>query len=152
MTELFRAIAGSFIACFAFCFVLNARGIFLLYAPLGAVLCWLSYLAAGLRFSELTSYFIATVAVSIYAEMMARRKKAPVTIFLLIGLLPLVPGGGIYYTMEHALAGDTAAFLTEGLRTFGIAASLALGVLVVSSVTRFITTVSRRLASSATRR
>lgn len=146
MIEFLRAVFGTFIACFAFCFILNAGGHFLLYAPLGAVICWLSFLGCGLYFSELTSYFTATVIVSIYAEIMARRLKAPVTVFLLIGLLPLVPGGGIYYTMEHALAGDTNAFLAQGLNTFSIAGSLALGVLIVSSFMRFFTHAKRRSA------
>ena len=58
-------------------------------------------------------------------------------LLLLVGLLPLVPGGGIYYTMEYALQRDTTAFLNHLLTTFGIAGCLALGVLVVSSATRF---------------
>lgn len=144
MMELLRAVLGAFIACFAFCFIVNARGKLLLYAPLGAVLCWLVYLGAGHTFSDVTCYFIATVAVSIYAEIMARVHKTPVTVFLLIGLLPLVPGGGIYYTMEYALSGDTAAFLSKGLDTFSIAGSLALGVLVVSSIVRFFTKMRQR--------
>lgn len=144
MSDLLRAVFGSFVACFAFCFILNARGRFLFYAPLGSVLCWLSYLTASHFLPELTSYFTATVVVSVYAEIMARRQKAPVTIFLLIGLLPLVPGGGIYYTMEYALEANTTAFLKQGLLTFGIAGSLALGVLVVSSLVRFGTRVIHR--------
>ena len=137
MAEFLRAVAGSFIACFAFCFILNVRGRLLAAAPIGAVLCWLTYLAAGRFLGDFSCYFIATVVVSIYGEVMARVCRAPVTVFLLVGLLPLVPGGGIYYTMEYALQRDTTAFLNQLLTTFGIAGCLALGVLVVSSATRF---------------
>lgn len=143
MMEWVRAVTGTFVACFAFCFILNARGKFLFFAPLGSVLCWLSYLLCVRVMPELTAYFAATVLISVYAELMARRLKAPVTVFLLIGLLPLVPGGGIYYTMEYALSGDTFAFLSQGLTTFGIAGSMALGVLVVSSIVRLFTRLRR---------
>ena len=146
MAEFIRAIVGSFLPCAAFAVILNARGKQLWTSSAGAVLCWLSYLF----FSNIigtgiyTANFLATVAVSLFAEVMARVCKTPVTVFLLVGLLPLVPGGGIYYTMEHALAGDTAAFMNQLLSTFGIAASLALGVLVVSSLTRFAAQVRRK--------
>ena len=75
---------------------------------------------------------------------MARVNRAPVTGFLLVGLLPLVPGGGIYYTMEYGISGDTINFLQTGLHTFGIAGSLALGILVVSSIVRFYHVVRRK--------
>ena len=139
MAEFIRALVGSFLPCAAFAVILNARGSQFWVSSAGAALCWLSYLFFFniMGTGVYTANFLATVAVSLFSEIMARVCKTPVTVFLLVGLLPLVPGGGIYYTMEHALAGDTTAFLSQLMSTFGIAASLALGVLVVSSVTRF---------------
>ena len=80
--------------------------------------------------------FIATVAITVYSEIMARIHKVPVTGYLLIALLPMVPGGGIYYTMEYCIAGNTQMFLETGLHTLGIAGALALGILLVSSLNR----------------
>ena len=59
----------------------------------------------------------------------------PVTSYLLVALFPLVPGGGIYYTMEHALNGDTELFLDTLMHTLGLAGALAVGVMVVSVTT-----------------
>ena len=67
---------------------------------------------------------------------MARVVKAPVTVFLLIALFPLVPGGGIYYTMEYGLLGETQQFLESLLSTLGTAGALAVGILLVSSAMR----------------
>ena len=111
---------------------------------MGAALCWLVYLACLPYFAELLCCFFATLVVSVYAEVMARVNRSPVTGFLLVGLLPLVPGGGIYYTMEYGISGDTINFLQTGLHTFGIAGSLALGILVVSSIVRFYHVVRRQ--------
>ena len=58
------------------------------------------------------------------------------TSYLLVALFPLVPGGGIYYTMEHAMNGETAQFLETLLHTLGLAGALAAGVLMVSSLMR----------------
>ena len=80
--------------------------------------------------------FFAAVAITIYAETAARVRKCPVTGYLLVALLPLVPGGGIYYAMSYCVAGDTDRFLAELLHTFGMAAALAVGAMLASSVFR----------------
>ena len=53
-------------------------------------------------------------------------------------LLPLVPGSGIYYAMRHCVAGETQLFLSTLLNTFGMAASLAVGAMLASTVLRIV--------------
>ena len=88
--------------------------------------------------NDILQYFIATVVISIYAEIMARILKIPVTGLLLVALLPMVPGGGIYYTMEYCVIGNDAMFIETGLHTLGIAGALAMGILFVSSFVRLL--------------
>lgn len=126
----------AFFCCAGFCIVYNMRGKKLFYAPLGGVIGWLVYLLTNSLQNEMLQFFLAAVAFSIYAEIMARVQRAPVTCYLLPALLPLVPGGGIYYTMECSINGDIQGFMETGLHTIGLAGALALGVVVVSSVTR----------------
>lgn len=134
----------AFLACIGFCVIMNVRtGI--LYCCIGGTLGWLVYLLSMLVVpNELIAYFVAAVVISAYSEMMARIRKCPVTGYLLISYIPLVPGAGIYYTMRYAMQGDTAMFMQRGLHTLGIACCLALGVLVVSSAVRTATTLKRR--------
>ena len=75
---------------------------------------------------------------------MARIRKCPVTGYLLVAFFPLVPGGGIYYAMEYAIAGQTENFVNTLMHTVGFAGSLALGVLLVSSAVRMRRTVAER--------
>ena len=96
-------------ACLAFCLLLNQRGRLMVASSL-----------------------------AVYAEVMARVMKSPATGFLVVGVLPFVPGGGIYYTMEYCLSGDTQLFLSTGIHTFGVAGAVAVGILLVSSVTRLL--------------
>ena len=83
---------------------------------------------------------VAALVIAAYAEMMARIRKYPTTSYVLIACLPLVPGAGIYYTMEYAVAGETDLFLSSFLHTLGLAGSMALGILLVGSLVRLITT------------
>ena len=69
---------------------------------------------------------------------------------LLTGIFPLVPGAGIYYTMSIGLSGAVQEALQKGLETAGIAGSLAVGILLVSTVFRVMNVRKRRLTSGRT--
>lgn len=133
----------AFLACAGFCVMFNIRtGV--VHCCAGGALGWLVYLLIGLTGgANLLCYFLAAMTISFYSELMARIRKCPVTGYLLISFFPLVPGAGIYYTMEYAIQGDTANFLESGLHTLGIAACLAAGVLVATSLVRMVLTFRR---------
>ena len=76
------------------------------------------------------------MVISIYAEIMARVCKVPVTLFLTTAVLPLVPGGGMYYTMEYCVQGEMQLFAETGLHTLALAGAIALGIMLVSSLVR----------------
>ena len=124
-----------FAACLAFGVVFHLHGAKMLWAALGGALGWLAFrLSQGA--SDITRYFIATVVVSAYAEWLARRHRAPASIYLVIALIPLVPGGGIYDTMEACMRGAAQEALATGMHTVGISGALAVGIVLVSSTVR----------------
>ena len=130
----------AFGGCLGFCFLFNVHGPNMLLCSLGGTLGWMAYLlCAPLVHSDIIQSFLAALVISVWSEVMARLRKCPVTTYLLLALFPLVPGGGIYYTMEHAMAGETQAFLDSLLHTLGLAGALAVGVLMVASVARLFT-------------
>jgi len=134
----------SLIACAAFCIVYNLRGKVIFFSSFGGALGWLVYLLFHFLQNDVTQSFLAVVVISVYAEIMSRIFKMPVTVFLVVGILPLVPGSGIYYTMEYSINGDGAAFLNAGLHTLSIAGAIALGIALVSSSVRLIYKISAR--------
>lgn len=112
-----------------------------LICALGGALGWLTYLlSAPLLQSEIAQTLAAAIVISAYAELMARLRKCPVTSYLMLALFPLVPGAGIYYTMEYAVRGDVTAFSSSLLHVLGVAGALAVGVLIVSSAVRMYAT------------
>ena len=123
----------AFAGCIGFTLVFNIHGPGKLIAGCGGALGWLVYLLGG---KTILAGFFAAMAISLFSEIMARIRRCPVTGYQLVALLPLVPGGGIYYAMSYCLAGDTERFLTTLLDTLGMAAALAVGVILASSLFR----------------
>ena len=66
--------------------------------------------------------------------MFAITQKTPVTVFLLTGIFPLVPGAGIYYTAYYFIQNENTLALAEGISTFKIAVALAIGISLVLCV------------------
>ena len=129
-----------FVACTGFFILFNVHGWGSFLCAFGGVVTWMAYLL--LRELGVGIYgmnFFASVIAAIYSEVMARSRKYPVTSYLVISSIPLLPGAGIYYTMSFGLEGNMQAALQKGLETAGIAGSIAVAILLVSTVFRLVT-------------
>lgn len=123
----------AFLACVGFTLVFNIHGVGKLICGVGGALGWLVYLLAG---STIFAAFLSSAVIGVFSEVMARLRRCPVTGYLLVALLPLVPGGGIYYAMSYCVVGDIQRFLSTLLHTFGMAAALAVGAMLTASLFR----------------
>lgn len=54
--------------------------------------------------------------VCLWSEGMARVRKAPANIFMIPGIIPLLPGGALYYTMSALIGGDMDTVMLKGKR------------------------------------
>lgn len=145
-----QAIA-TFVACFGFVILFNVHDWGRILCALGSALTWIVYLLcirAG--HTVYSANFFSEVVAAFYSEAMGRWRKCPVTSYLVISSIPLLPGAGIYYTMSIGLSGAVQEALQKGLETAGIAGSLAVGILLVSTVFRVMNVRKRRLTSGRT--
>ena len=135
--ELFLPCLWGMIASIGFGLVFNIHGGGILICGFGGALGWFVYLVAqGMLGGDILPAFLAAVCIAIYSELMARIRRCPVTGYLQVALLPLVPGAGIYNAMRYCVAGETDQFISTMLHTFGMAASLAVGAMLASTVLR----------------
>lgn len=136
--EIFQIIAA-FIGSFGFAILYNIRGKKLAFAALGGFLSWSLFLLLGLFIeSEPIGYFIVSAVVTFYSEIMARALKTPTTTFITTALIPLIPGGSLYYTIANAFEGNIENFLKNGVITLKLAIALALGVVVITALVNLI--------------
>lgn len=132
-------VIAAFISTFAFGIVFNIKDKNLFFAALCGALGWFVYkFSLMFGISDTTALFLASLALSTYSEVFARILKTPVTTFVIAALIPLVPGGGMYYTMVEAITGDIMKSLEIGIKTIASAGALALGVILVSTITKTI--------------
>ncbi|EEH98297.1 threonine/serine exporter family protein [Clostridium tertium] len=130
-------VLSAFIASFAFGIVFNIKGKNLFFSALCGALGWFIYkFSLRIGSSDTTALFLASVGLSVYSEVFARILKTPVTTFVITALIPLVPGGGMYYTMVEAITGDVMKSLEIGINTLASAGVLALGIILVSTITK----------------
>lgn len=139
LQEFFLPCLWAFWASVAFGLVYNIHGGGILICGLGGALGWLVYLLMQqLPTGNILAAFIAAAAIAVFSECMARLRRCPVTGYLQVALLPLVPGSGIYYAMRYCVAGENELFLSTLFNTFGMAASLAVGAMLASTLVRIV--------------
>lgn len=138
---MFIQILFAILATFGFGIIFNIRGKNLIFSALVGGISWGTYLFC-LEFnrSVVFGYFVSSIVLTICSEIAARFLKTPVTSILISGLIPLVPGSGIYYTMYYILEKDIENAVSKGAETLFIAVALSFGIVVVSSLVRIIKT------------
>lgn len=130
-TEIIQVICAV-IGSLGFSFIFHLKRDKLLVASVGGGLTWLFYLFVVHRINgEFAAYFLATVFATFYAELMARVKKAPATIFVITALIPLIPGGSLYYTMEYLMQKDMGMMRSQAAETAMLALAIAMGITIV---------------------
>ena len=134
-----------FVSCVGFAILFNIHGPGGLLCALGGTLTWIVY-SLILRFSgnDIPAYFFATVTASVYAEVMARIRKYPAISYLVVSAFPLIPGAGVYYTMNYAVRADMERFAAQGMHTIAIAGVMAVGILLASTMIRLWLTLAAR--------
>ncbi len=134
MQDIILNIVCSFCGSLGFAIFFNIKGKDLFYSALGGAIGWtIFHLLASAGVDEVLRYFIASVAISGYSKILARIRKMPTTVFLVISFIPLVPGYSIYLTMNSLLLYNIEAFATYAVFTFKVVIAIAAGFLVSSA-------------------
>lgn len=127
------------LASLGFAAVFHVKGKNIFFAALVGGIGYLVYLAIMPK-SVIVAIFLASVTVALCSEIMARIRKAPATLFSVAGMIPIVPGAGMYNSMLLAFTGKTAEAITACYDTLLEAGAIAMGIIAVSSL---FTTVTR---------
>ena len=145
MTEFIQILTAT-VGSLGFGILFNVRGTRLMAAAIGGGAAWALYLVFYAFSGSLgISYFLVSLTIALYGEIMARIFKCPALLFISPSLIPLVPGASLYYTMSHALSQNVDNFLTSALTTLTSAASLAIGIITGTISTKLYTSLYAKI-------
>lgn len=85
------------------------------------------------------SNFLASLACVVYSNVLARMLKTPSIVFITASIIPLVPGGSLFYTMGSLILGNTQMAKSYGLSTLKVALGIAGGIVIESLVVLIMT-------------
>ncbi len=139
MTASCVQILAAAIGSLGFCLYAHVRAKHMIAASIGGALGWGVYLVLSqTELNLFMSTFAATAAVYIWCEIMARIMKAPVTLFLAPGIIPLLPGSNLYYTVLALLNQQHGEFQVQGQTTVIVTIGIASGVVLSSIVVTYV--------------
>ena len=130
---LLLKIAVVFIASIAFAVILKINQRHLLLGGAGAVCTYFIYaLMLCVMDSFFAAAFISTAVAVIYAEILARVRKAPAIVYTLVAVIPTVPGGELYFTMRYLITNDISMCMKKLTEALEIGLGIACGLVTAS--------------------
>ncbi len=123
------------ISAFGFCFIFRVPKKSIWGCCIGCSLCWGVYLLCQPLLGDgFASQTVAALFGAGYAEVMARLTRTPATVYLMPALIAMVPGRGLYCTMEAMVRGSRGEILQWGTDTAVSALALAVGIVAVAAL------------------
>lgn len=113
----------------------NIRRDKLPYASAGGSLAWIIYiLASQTTTNAFITNMLAAAFATLYSEIFARIKKAPTTVFLIPSIMPMIPGGGLFYTMSAVINNNSELFEKYFITTIETALGISIGIMFMSLI------------------
>jgi uncharacterized membrane protein YjjB (DUF3815 family) len=125
-----------FIGVVGFAMILEVQKKYLFYCGLAGMVGWAAYLL-GQSIFPVGSVFFSSFCIALLSQCFARILKCPITVFLIPGIYPSVPGAGIYRTVYYIIMGENSLGGHYFLETLTTAGMIALGIYAVDILWKF---------------
>ena len=126
-------------AVFTFCGLINApKNTVICSSAIGGAAYVVYRLISVNSEKEILAYFVASIVISVASEICARLYKRPSTVFIFPGIIPLVPGVGLYNSMLCLVQNNHDMFIVKAVETVFIAGAIAIAVAIVHITARSI--------------
>ena len=115
MADMVLQVVMAAVGALGFGLLFRISGGRLVTILLGGAANWVFYLLAMYVYADrVLAFFLAALATAALAEVLARLLKTPVITLLVPMLVPLIPGGDLYYTTFALVQGDAVSFAHYG--------------------------------------
>lgn len=143
--EILKLFVFSFCATIGFSILFSIPKNSIIKSGLIGALGWIvNIFITNLFNSPVSGVFCSALTVGLLGEMFAKYFKKPATVFIIPGIITLVPGAGMYYTMLALIKKDFHEAANTGTETIFIAAAIAIGIILSSTMSRSIKRVKNK--------
>lgn len=126
----------SFLGTIGFSVVSNVPGKCYLYCGVTGMTGYVTCILLKVHVSSAFSVFLATMLVVLMSRIFAVWRKCPITVFLIPGIIPLVPGTYVYYTAYYFVMNELNLALAKGIDALKLAFAIVIGIVFVVSIPR----------------
>lgn len=135
----FKNFLFAFLSTIGFSIIFNISRDSIIKSGVNGALGWIIYiLFVRVLNSPVSGSFFGALSVGIIGEFFARKFKKPATVFIIPGIIPLVPGSGMYYTMVNITNKNFLEAAEIGSETIFIAAAIASAIIISISSAKII--------------
>lgn len=129
-------LIAAFLGTMAFAVLFGVPRNFYFDAGFCGMMGWLLYLILTRysAFSAVEVMFCATALVTLIALLQSIGRKCPITVFLISGIFPLVPGAGIFWTSYNIVSNQLSEALNTGFAALKATVAIAFGILAVMEI------------------
>ena len=149
MSNLFIEFLFAFLGTLGFAFIFNVP---LRHIPVASFIGgagWVVFqIADAMGCGIAIACFFGACTVGLTSDIASRICKEAATIFVIPGVLPLVPGAGTYYTMLAVVEGNLDQAAAKGIETLAMAGAIALGLLVMGTIFQIFRGITRRIRAA----
>ncbi|MBC5742127.1 threonine/serine exporter family protein [Lachnospiraceae bacterium MD308] len=134
LSNLFCSFAGTI----GFAIMYNVPKKYYIGCGVTGMAGWIVYLlVSGMNYvSAAVGSFFGAFIVVLISRMLSVKMRCPITIFLISGILPLVPGAGIYNTVYYIVTNQLTQAALKGIESLKIAFAIVMGIVIVVSIPR----------------
>ena len=136
--EIVNHMLCSFVGTVSFALIYNVPKKYYFACGITGMAGWLTYLFISSQkyMSASVASFFGALVVVLISRILTVYMKCPITVFLISGILPLVPGAGVYYTAYYIVTNQLTQASLKGIESLKIAFAIVMGIVVVVSIPR----------------
>ena len=138
--EILSNVFCSFMGTVGFAIMYNVPSKYYFGCGVTGMAGWIMFLIVNAQnyiTSAVASFFGAFVVV-LMSRILSVRMKCPITIFLISGIFPLVPGVGIYNTVYYIVTNQLNLEAVKGIGTFKIVLEIVIIIVSLISIPRLV--------------
>lgn len=129
----------AFFATIGFSVLFNIPRNEMIYAGICGGLGWLAHdMMGNLGISIILTSFVGAMIVGVLSEIFAKLRKKPATIFVVPGIIPLVPGYGLYFSMLKIIEENYEEASKVGFETIIVAIVIASAIIISTTIGRLL--------------